>query len=348
MPSSLAHYAFSAAGLRVLDLPPRKLALYSLWAVAPDLDIAPAIAWTLSAPHLPLSADALRTGARLFGHRGFSHTIAAALLAGLLVWGLTRDRRHGLAAGLAWATHVVLDTLTDWSTIPFWPVSDAELMIPLVTGLDPLLTLASLGTIVALLGPIATEKLGWPGETKRASLAAWGRRWGPGLAYASVAAVAFSAAMVGWTAASDDAGLALPADAPRTAALDRPANAEADAWAVTTRWLPPTEGDTRRIPYVANASEAPANVVPAAECAFDALGPFAPVDRPVWRLHREGETWIASAQDLVRNATGTDGPRLHVAVANGTPQSAWIGGGPDGPRFRTELPTTLLEASSCP
>lgn len=348
MPSSLAHYAVSAAGLRVLDLPPRELGLYGLWAVAPDLDIVPAIAWTLSAPHLPLSADALRTGAHLFGHRGFSHTLPAALLAGLLVWGLTRDRRHALAAGLAWGLHVLLDTVTDWATAPFWPLSDAEFMLPLVTGLDPLLTLASAATIVALLGPMVAEKLGWPGEARRTAFAAWGRRWGPGLAYASVAAVAFSAAMVGWTAAGDDAGLALPAHAPRTAALDQPADAEADAWAVTTRWLPPTEGDTRRVPYVANATGAPATVVPAAECALDALGPFSPVDRPVWRLHRQGDRWVASAQDLVRNATGTEGPRVHVAVADGSPEAAWIGGGQDGPRFRTELPTTLLEASPCP
>lgn len=349
MPSSLAHYAVGAAGLRVLDLPRRQLALFSLWSVVPDLDVAPAIAWSLSAPHLPIGAEGLRTGARLLGHRGFSHTFPAAVLVGLLVWAWTRNRRHALAAGLAWGLHVLLDTLTDWSTIPFWPFSEATYRVPLVTGLDPLLTILSLGAIVALLGPVVTERLGWPGPAWRGRLDGWGRRWGRGLAYASVGAVVVSAAFVGWTAAVADAGTVLPANAPRTASLDRPADAEADAWNVTTRWLPPGEGSTRRIPYVANASQAPPDLVDEAECTLEDLGSFAPVDDPVWTLRREGNVWIAQAQDLVRNATGTGGPQVHVAIGDERVKAAWITG-EDGERsrLRLPLPDALVEEDPCP
>lgn len=348
MPSSLAHYAIAAASLTPLDLPHRKLGLYSLWAVAPDLDVVPAIAWTLSAPHLPLGADALLAGGNLLGHRGFSHTIPAALLVGVLVWDLTRDRRHALAASTAWGTHVLLDTMTDWSTIPFWPFSEAVYMVPLVTGVDPLLTLFSIATIAALLGPPVADKLGWPGEAKRAQIDGWGQRWGRPMAYASVAALVFSAAMVGWAGLASGDAMALPAHAPRTATLDAEPDAEVDAWNVTTRRVPFAQGDTRQVPFAANASQAPEDVLPAARCAFDDLGPFAPVGHPVWELRQEDDRWIATAQDLVRNATGTGGPVMHLAVANGTVEDAWIsGGGDEEPRFRSLIPGPVLEGSSC-
>jgi membrane-bound metal-dependent hydrolase YbcI (DUF457 family) len=350
VPSPLAHYAIGAAGLHAFEMPRRRLALLSLWAVAPDLDALPAIAWTLLAPHLDLGADALRFGANLLGHRGFSHTFLAAGLAALVVWLVTRRRREALAAGLAWSLHVVLDTLTDWSTIPFWPLSDRTYMVPLVTGLDPLLTLASIGTIAALLGPVVADELGWPGPRKRARLERWGRRWGKGLAFASAGAVLFSAATVGWTAAASDAGQALPANAPRTAALDRPADAEAEAWNVTTRWTPVADGDTRQIPYVANASaEAPDDAIADAECALANMGPFAPVDEPAWKLRQEDGVWIAQAQDLVRNATGTGGPHVHVALADGTVEAAWVTGGAEDedPWYRATIPSVLWEEAGC-
>jgi membrane-bound metal-dependent hydrolase YbcI (DUF457 family) len=349
VPSPLAHYAVGAAGLHLTDLPRRKLAIVGLWSAAPDLDALPALAWNLLAPRLDLGAEALRTGAWITGHRGFSHTFAAALLVGLLVWGYTRRRKPALLAGGLWAFHIVLDTLTDWSTAPFWPISDQAYMAPIVTGLDPLLTLASIGAVLALLGPVIVEKLGWPGPNKRAKVDRWGHRWGRPLAYASLAAVVFSASMVGWTALASDDRVALPANAPRTASLDQPIDAEAETWTVTTRWVPPGEGDTRVVPYAANASQAPEGVLPAAECAFEAIGPFAPVDRPIWELRDQGDRWVATAQDLVRNATGTEGPRLHVAVANGTLEEAWVTGGQDEePAFRSTIPKALLEDAACP
>jgi membrane-bound metal-dependent hydrolase YbcI (DUF457 family) len=349
VPSSLAHYAVAAAGLHAFEMPRRRLALVSLWGVAPDLDVGPALAWTLSAPHLSLGADALRFGGHLLGHRGFSHTVFAAVLAGLAIWGLTRDDQHALAATTAWSTHVVLDTLTDWSTMPFWPVSEASFRAPLVTGLDPLMTLASLGTIAALLGPVVADRLSWPSAAKRRRLDRWGRRWSRPLAYASVGALVFSGAMVGWAATTTD-GAALPANAPRTATLDAPIDAEREAWNVTTRWVPADEGDTRRVPYAANATQAPADTVPRAECALDHMGPFAPVDEPVWTLRRAEDAWVAQARDLVRNATATGGPQIQIVLTEERVEDAWVTGNDPAegdPFYRTPVPSTLWEDAPC-
>jgi inner membrane protein len=68
-------------------------------------------------------------------HRGPTHSLGAAVLAGLAAWivarALTREgaARWALAIGAAWASHVLLDALgTDTSPpygVPaFWPVSD--------------------------------------------------------------------------------------------------------------------------------------------------------------------------------------------------------------------------------
>lgn len=348
----MAHYAVGAAGLASFGLRGRKLALYSLWGAAADVDFLPAIAWTLGAPQTGLGADALRTGARVFGHRGFSHTIVAALLAGLLVWALTRDREHGLAAGFAWTLHVVLDTLTEWTTIPFWPLTDASYRIPLVTTMDPIMTIASIVTIVALLGPSAFAKLGWPDASAREKLRDWGYRSGHRWAYLTLAAVAFSAAMVGWAGLASEDEVALAAHAPRTVTLDRPIAAEADAWTATARWLPALDGEPRSLSYATNATQAPDGTLATAECTLDAVGPFAPIDRPIWELRPSGDgeaRWIASAHDLVRNATGDDGPVVHIAIVDGQVQQAWIGeAGEDEPGFRPTLPDQLWEESACP
>jgi membrane-bound metal-dependent hydrolase YbcI (DUF457 family) len=346
----MAHYAVGAAGLHLMGLRRRKLALVALWGAVPDLDALPAVAWTLSAPHLPLGADALRTGARLLGHRGFSHTLLAALLATVLVWAVTRDHEHAIAAGLAWSLHVGLDTITEWTTTPFWPISEATYRFPLVTTLDPLLTLFALLAIAALLGPPLVDRLDRFDETQSARVREWGHRWGDRFVYASVAAVAFSAATVGWVSIASEDPTALAAHAPRTVTLDAPVEAEAEAWTATTRWVPPTEGQARSIPYALNATAAPNGTIATAECALDAMGPFAPIDHPIWEL-REDERgrWIATAQDLVRNATRGGGPAVHVAIADGRLAEAWVADGDaEEPRLRSSIPARVLEDARCP
>jgi len=57
-----------------------------------------------------------------------THSVAAAVLAGLAVLAWTRDRRLALAVALAWASHVLFDWLGSDTTPPIgvmalWPFS---------------------------------------------------------------------------------------------------------------------------------------------------------------------------------------------------------------------------------
>ena len=59
-------------------------------------------------------------------HRGPTHSIGAALIAGLAVGAFTRNGRIGAAAAAAYATHILLDWLGADSSVPFgvmalWP-----------------------------------------------------------------------------------------------------------------------------------------------------------------------------------------------------------------------------------
>jgi membrane-bound metal-dependent hydrolase YbcI (DUF457 family) len=61
-------------------------------------------------------------------HRGISHSIGAAGVAGLLAWAVTRRPRWGLAIGLAWGSHVFLDWLSNDTRPPIgvmglWPIT---------------------------------------------------------------------------------------------------------------------------------------------------------------------------------------------------------------------------------
>jgi hypothetical protein len=63
-------------------------------------------------------------------HRGPSHSLGAALLAGILVAAVTRSPRWGAAAALAWGSHVLLDWLgqDNWPPLgieALWPLSSA-------------------------------------------------------------------------------------------------------------------------------------------------------------------------------------------------------------------------------
>ena len=61
-----------------------------------------------------------------FNHRGESHSIGAAMLAGALAWLLTRSPRWGAAVALAWGSHLLLDWLSNDTRPPLgimalWP-----------------------------------------------------------------------------------------------------------------------------------------------------------------------------------------------------------------------------------
>jgi inner membrane protein len=80
-------------------------AAYGFVAAVPDLDLL-----------LPIS------------HRGASHSVGAAALAGLLAWGVTRRLRTALVFAAAYGSHILLDWLGTDTTPPIglmalWPFS---------------------------------------------------------------------------------------------------------------------------------------------------------------------------------------------------------------------------------
>ncbi len=84
--------------------PLRAAAIVAAIAVAPDVDLVSAV------------------------HRGPTHSIGMAILAGLAVFAATRSARWGLAAVLAWSSHVLLDWLSVDTRPPsglmaLWPIS---------------------------------------------------------------------------------------------------------------------------------------------------------------------------------------------------------------------------------
>ena len=62
----------------------------------------------------------------IHSHRGESHSVGAALVAGAIAWVVTRRPRWGAAVTLAWASHVLLDWMSNDTRPPFgvmalWP-----------------------------------------------------------------------------------------------------------------------------------------------------------------------------------------------------------------------------------
>lgn len=69
-------------------------------------------------------------------HRGPAHSVGAAVLAAVAGWFVTRRVRWGLAAGVAWASHVLLDWLGTDTRPPIgimalWPFSTAYYQSPI-------------------------------------------------------------------------------------------------------------------------------------------------------------------------------------------------------------------------
>ena len=126
--ASVFTHAFAAAAMgsvyaRGRELPARFWVLAMLLAVLPDADVA---AFFFGVPY----GDAL-------GHRGFTHSLAFALLAGVVTVALLfRDAgdKAALAAffALATASHPFLDALTNGGlgVAFFWPFSDARYFFP--------------------------------------------------------------------------------------------------------------------------------------------------------------------------------------------------------------------------
>jgi membrane-bound metal-dependent hydrolase YbcI (DUF457 family) len=112
---ALAGLAVAGVGRRFKPLTTPQVAWLAALACAPDLDLT------------------LRFVDGLNHHRGPSHSLGAALIAGLAVWGMRRlgigSLPGGLAAAAAWGSHVLLDfagldTSPPFGVMALWPLSD--------------------------------------------------------------------------------------------------------------------------------------------------------------------------------------------------------------------------------
>lgn len=94
------------------------MAGFSALSMLPDADV---IAFALRIPY----GDP-------FGHRGATHSIAFAVLCGLIAFALRRDVRLAVFTGVVVVTHPLLDMLTDGGLgcALFFPFSNARLFWP--------------------------------------------------------------------------------------------------------------------------------------------------------------------------------------------------------------------------
>jgi inner membrane protein len=126
MPSAFGHAAFACALGASARARVAVIAAAAACAVAPDLDV---VAFRLGVPY-----------ASPLGHRGFTHSLAFALVLGasaaLALRVFLRDAPRFAPTcallALAAASHGLLDTLTDGGlgVALLWPVSDARLFAP--------------------------------------------------------------------------------------------------------------------------------------------------------------------------------------------------------------------------
>ena len=122
--ASFGHIAVGlAAGRAFTGVAERKrllvsMAGFSALSMLPDADV---IAFALRIPY----GDP-------FGHRGASHSIAFAVLCGVIAFVLRRDVRLAVFAGVVVVTHPLLDMLTDGGLgcALFFPFSNARLFWP--------------------------------------------------------------------------------------------------------------------------------------------------------------------------------------------------------------------------
>ncbi len=318
-----------------------------LWAAAADLDAVTAIPWVFLGPQTPLSADSLMLMERLLGHRGLSHTFLLGVLLAVAAWGITRRSRWGAIVGIAWVSHVAFDVFTVWTAVPFWPFSDAGYRYPLVTTVDPVLTIVSLLAIGALLGPLLVERYGWGGRGWGSWLRDQGHRWGRTLAVASLGVVLLSVAWLG--AVSTVQGVPFgdthSAHLPRTVTLIE----HEEEWEIQERWTPFSEGDSRFVAKRDNQTVTGdgEGSIAAAECALSGLGPYNHVDEPVFLARPGGEVTLVEVHDIVRNATG-GGPVMLFSVGDGgVVEQAWSSGEEPNSFYRIPIPQPVVEEARC-
>ncbi|MDR2946788.1 MAG: metal-dependent hydrolase [Candidatus Adiutrix sp.] len=126
MPTILTHAAPALTlglALGSKAVPPRLLVVGTALAMAPDLD---SIGFFMGVPY-----------ESLWGHRGLSHSLAAAGLAGVLglILAPALKAGRGAAALLLWwavASHIVLDAATTGGLGPaaLWPLEDGRHFLP--------------------------------------------------------------------------------------------------------------------------------------------------------------------------------------------------------------------------
>ena len=89
------------------------------WGSVPRRNVAAAV--MLAAVAIVPDLDLL-----IHDHRGVSHSVGAALIAGAVTWVVTRSSRWAFAVTLAWASHVLLDWMSNDARPPLgvmalWP-----------------------------------------------------------------------------------------------------------------------------------------------------------------------------------------------------------------------------------
>ena len=345
MPSSFAHYAIGAVVVTFLGLRGRDRAKAGLWAVAPDLDVITAVLWFLLAPVLPLDASSLITGMHLLTHRGFSHSLLIVPLVVAGVWRWGGGRRMAVAAGAAWSSHIVLDLFTPWRVVPWWPISAGEVHWPTFTGLDPLLTLASIvATFLLLVELRLAERIGRLRE-RLPRWRGWASRHTESALMATLASLVLAAVVLQATAweAGVGRGDVHPHGTPRSLV----AVEEAGFWRVEERWHPWDTPTVHTIPRINASEDVPdaAALVALASCTMARLGPYGFVDRPAWQVQPGEEgTAIVKATDVVRNATGEGGPVIEFVVREGEVEAVRLG---DRGRFALRVPAPVVEAAAC-
>lgn len=124
--ASVAHIAVGCAGGRALSGRPTvgSMLLMTGLSMLPDADV---ISFLFGIPY-----------AHEFGHRGASHSLAFAVICGLLAAGFAQARRApalrwGIGVTLVVASHPVLDAMTDGGlgVAMWWPVSTERLFFPI-------------------------------------------------------------------------------------------------------------------------------------------------------------------------------------------------------------------------
>lgn len=91
------------------------------WSAAPRHDVRAAV--VLAAVAIAPDLDLL-----LGNHRGISHSVGGAAIAGIVAWLFTRRTAFALAVGLSWGSHAFLDWLSNDTRPPLgvmalWPFS---------------------------------------------------------------------------------------------------------------------------------------------------------------------------------------------------------------------------------